>query len=90
MHNGNVVSTVNGNDFENLEYDKAMEFLKRLRTPHKVEFKRYDYRFDPFNNVWLSLPALRELGVCIEDPMLAVSTLIRYLAHSITFLIAVS
>lgn len=55
---------------ENLPCGEVISIVKRSRSPHNAVFLRYDYRFDPFNVMWRSLQELREMGVCVEDPLL--------------------
>lgn len=55
---------------EDLPFDDVIAKVKRARSPHNAVFLRYDFRYDPFAGVWRSLQELRELGVCVEDPLL--------------------
>lgn len=68
---GFLLSRINGELLEHLSFKDAMAKVLRSKSPHFAEFVRYDYRFDPFTNVWHSLEELREMGVCVEDPLLA-------------------
>jgi len=71
IHVGQILHSINGDIVENRPFDEVMAKIYRSKSPHKCEFLRYDFRFDPFASVWRSLAELREMGVCIEDPMFA-------------------
>jgi hypothetical protein len=68
---GFLLHRINGELVEHLSYDEAMGKVLRSKSPHFAEFIRYDYRFNPFTNEWRSLQELRDLGVCVEDPLFA-------------------
>lgn len=65
-----ILSKVNGESMEFHPYEEIMKRLSRAKSPNNGEFLRYDYRFNPFTNMWKSLQELRDEGVCVEDPML--------------------
>ena len=66
-----MLSRINGELVEHLTFEEAYGKVLRSKSPHFAEFQRYDYRFNPFNNLWFSLEELREMGVCVEDPLFA-------------------
>ncbi len=70
VHVGYILSAINGEPVENLPFEHVLNRVHRATSPHNAEFRRYDYRFDPFNSTWHSLAELRDLGVCVEDPLL--------------------
>jgi len=66
-----MLSRINGELVEHLPFEEAYGKVLRSKSPHFAEFLRYDYRFDPFTNNWNSLQELRDMGVCVEDPLFA-------------------
>lgn len=66
-----MLSRINGELIEHLPFKDAFAKVLRSKSPHFAEFLRYDYRFDPFTNNWNSLAELRDMGVCVEDPLFA-------------------
>ena len=66
-----MLSRINGELVEHLTFEEAYGKVLRSKSPHFAEFQRYDYRFDPFSNTWNSLADLRDMGVCVEDPLFA-------------------
>lgn len=66
-----MLSRINGELVEHLPFEEAYGKVLRSKSPHFAEFQRYDYRFDPFGNIWHSLAELRDMGVCVEDPLFA-------------------
>jgi uncharacterized protein len=66
---GYILSRINGELVEHLSSDDALRKVLRSKSPHFTEFLRYDYRYDPFTAQWHSLAELRDMGVCVEDPM---------------------
>lgn len=67
---GYILVKINGEHLEELPYDEVIARVRRARSPHNAVFMRYDYRYDPFEGIWRSLQELRDLGVCVEDPLL--------------------
>ncbi len=67
---GYILATINGEYVEDLPFAEVMSRVRRARSPHNAVFLRYDYRYDPFKGDWRSLQELREMGVCVEDPLL--------------------
>lgn len=67
---GLVLKAINGNDVEYLGYEEIVKTIAACASPHVAEFLRYDHRYDPFNGLWKSLQQLRDMGVCIDDPMI--------------------
>ena len=65
---GNILSSLNGVDVENLPYTEVINFFRILRPPHKAEFRRYDFKTDPVTREWVNLEQTRQLGVILEDP----------------------
>jgi ankyrin repeat protein len=61
---------LNGEAVELLPFDAVMRKISRSKSPHLAEFQRYDFRFNPISREWKSLDELRQIGVCLEDPML--------------------
>jgi hypothetical protein len=53
-----------------------LEIIKTAKHPHCAKFRRYDFRFEPFTGHWYSLPELREMGVCVEQPLIGIKELI--------------
>src|SRR4051794_28259392 len=51
--------------------------ISRAKSPHKAEFLRYDYRFNSIKQKWFSLNELRNIGVCLEDPMLEICNFVN-------------
>jgi hypothetical protein len=43
---GFILSKINDIDVEYMKYDDAMQVVRRQKSPHNVEFRRYDYRYD--------------------------------------------
>lgn len=80
VHVGFILSKINGEDVEFLPYEDVWSKIRTARPPHNAEFKRYDYRFDPFTSQWYSLQELRDLGVCVEDPLLQRMNFISFAA----------
>lgn len=72
VHAGFQLYSLNGHLLSEMSYEHLMAFVKRARSPHRVDFRRYDYKFDAFNGVWNSLQELRDMGECVADPMLMV------------------
>lgn len=70
VHVGYILSAINGESVEQLPYEHVLNRIHRATSPHNAEFRRYDYRFDPFTTSWHSLAELRQMGVCVEDPLL--------------------
>lgn len=68
---GNILSTVNGVDVEQMKYTEIMTLIKETKPPHRTEFRRYDYKIDPMDGSWVGLDRLRELGVLLEDPRIS-------------------
>ena len=68
---GFLLHRINGELVEHLPFKVALGKVLRSKSPHFAEFLRYDYRFNPFNNTWASLQELRDMGVCVEDPLFA-------------------
>ena len=66
----NVLYSLNKTYTESLDFEKIVILIKKEPPPHNVIFCRYDYRFDPFFDCWHTLGDLRDMGVCIDDPML--------------------
>lgn len=83
VHVGFLLHSVNGERMDKLPYDEVTKRIRRLKPPHKTEFIRYDYRFDPFTGVWTSVQDLRRMGVCIEDPLLQRTSFINLAAQGI-------
>ena len=77
---GHIMISINGENVENTPYNDVVTKLRTAKPPHKAEFKRYDYRYNPFENAWNSLQELRDEGVCVEDPMIQVTDFIRHAA----------
>eukprot|EP01038_Epipyxis_sp_PR26KG_P007566 gene7566-10307_t len=77
IHEGYILHRINGVLVEHITYSEVIFKLQRSKSPHEAEFKRYDYRFDPFSQVWRSLQELRDMGVCLEDPMLQIQEFIQ-------------
>jgi RNAse (barnase) inhibitor barstar len=75
VHMGYVLHSLNGFNLSQMTFEEVIAYVNKVRPPHKVDFRRYDYRFDPIENVWHTLPEVRELGTHVEDPMLTVSWL---------------
>jgi hypothetical protein len=66
----NVLYSLNKTYTESLDFEKIKILIKKEPPPHNVIFCRYDYRYDPFLDCWHTLGDLRDMGVCIDDPML--------------------
>lgn len=70
VHVGYLLQSVNNERFDTMPFEDVIKRVRKMKPPHKAEFRRYDFRYDPFNAQWNSLPELRAMGVCIEDPLL--------------------
>jgi hypothetical protein len=81
IHMGFMLQSINGHNLSQMSFDDCMSFVSRVRPPHKVDFRRYDYRFDPIENIWNTLPELREHGTHVEDPMLTVTVCNKYMDY---------
>jgi hypothetical protein len=66
-----VLYSLNATYTETLDFKQIQILIKKAPPPHKVIFCRYDYRYDPFYDTWRSLNQLRDMGVCIDDPMMS-------------------
>lgn len=66
-----VLYSLNKTYTETLDFKEIKNLIKKEKPPHNVIFCRYDYRYDPFYEVWRSLNELRNMGVCIDDPMIS-------------------
>lgn len=62
---------------ENLPWEDIGRILNTMKSPHKAEFVRYDYRYNPFKRMWYSLQELRDMGVCVDDPMISCADFIE-------------
>lgn len=60
IHLGHIIVVINEVAVEDMPYEEVLKVIKKFRSPHKVAFKRYDYRQDPITDQWLSLEELRE------------------------------
>lgn len=67
---GMILRSFNGHKVENKPFREIVEMITKAKSMHRTEWLRYDYRFDPFNQSWLSLAELREMGVVVENPLL--------------------
>lgn len=65
-----MLTRLNGEGVELLPFDAVIRKISRSKSPHIAEFQRYDFRFNPISQEWNSLEQLRQMGVCLEDPML--------------------
>jgi len=74
---GFILSAFMGEDVENLDYKSIIAKVKATKPPHKCEFKRYDYRFNPFTKLWQSLAELRAEGRAVEDPMISIAEFVN-------------
>lgn len=81
IHSGYILSAINDQYVENLPFAEVMNRIQRSKSPHRTEFKRYDYRYNPFDHIWNSLQELRDQGVCVENPMLQKMAFISYAAR---------
>jgi hypothetical protein len=61
IHLGNVMAVMNDLPVEDLPFEEVLALIKKFRSPHRVAFKRYDYRSDPITNMWVSLAELRDM-----------------------------
>ena len=61
IHLGHVMVVVNETAVEGLPYEEVVKIIDKFRSPHKVAFKRYDFRQDPITDKWLSLEELRDM-----------------------------
>ena len=71
VQSNNVLAQVNEYLCEDKPFEEIMLEIRRQPSPHLVIFRRYDYRYDPFRMAWFSLQDLRDMGVCIDDPMMS-------------------
>lgn len=76
VHLGYIITSINGIEVENLPFTEVINKIKMAKSPHHVVFRRYDYRFNPYAGIWMTLEDLRQKGVCIDDPLLITSRLI--------------
>lgn len=77
---GYILSRINNEYVELMDYEDVLVKISRSKSPQTAEFLRYDYRYNPFRSVWNSLAELREMGVCVEDPMLQRTSFINLAA----------
>jgi hypothetical protein len=61
VHLGNILVVINETPVEGLPFEDVLKVIDKFRSPHRVAFKRYDYRMDPITDKWLSLEELREM-----------------------------
>lgn len=71
VQSNNILAQINECVCEDLPFDEIMCEIKRQPSPHLVVFRRYDNRYDPFRMSWFCLQDLRDMGVCIDDPMIS-------------------
>jgi len=76
-----VLHSVNDVPCEEMPFDKVNILIKKQKPPHFAVFRRYDFRFDPFRQQWFTLQELREMGVCIDDPMISRSEFVQLAAR---------
>jgi len=74
---GFILSSFMSEDVENMEYKKILAKIRATKPPHKCEFKRYDFRFNPFTKLWQSLAELRAEGRAVEDPMISIAEFVN-------------
>ena len=67
---GYILSSINDLDVEYEPYQDVIKAIREAKPPHLAGFRRYDYRYDPFNVRWWTLPELRERRVFVDDPLL--------------------
>ena len=67
---GYILSRLNGERVDHLPYEEVIALIRKAKSPHKAVFLRYDYRFNAIRGEWNSLQELRDMGVCLEDPMI--------------------
>ena len=75
-----ILCSINDAQCEGLTFKEIIKEINLQKSPHLVEFKRYDFRFDPFRNAWFSLQDLRDMGVCIDDPMISKAEFVEFAA----------
>lgn len=68
IHVGDVLFTFNGKFMEGMDFIDIMKIVISSKPRQKVEFRRYDYRYDRMAGKWLSLAELRLMNVFIDDP----------------------
>jgi hypothetical protein len=61
IHLGHILSLINGVPVESLPFPEALDVIMNSKSPHRVVFRRYDYRSDPMTGQWFSLQQLRDL-----------------------------
>jgi hypothetical protein len=72
VHVGCVMTSLNGQDVEGLPFDDVLDTIRFTPSPHRVEFKRYDFSFDKVTGKWLPLAKMREMNTYVEDPLLRI------------------
>jgi hypothetical protein len=70
IHIGYILTKINQYAVESLPYSEVMKAIARSKSPHRIEVKRYDYRYNVFEKKWYSIDELRRNGVLIENPIL--------------------
>ena len=53
-----------------MPYLDVIMAIREAKPPHLAAFRRYDFRYDPFNLRWWTLPELRERKIFVDDPLL--------------------
>jgi hypothetical protein len=71
IQQGYILCTFNQTDVENMRFDEAQKLITTTKPPHRVTFKRYDYKLDALTATWYPLAELRSSGVYIEDPRIS-------------------
>lgn len=70
IHVGYILTKINQYSVEFLPFEEVNKCIIRSKSPHKIEVKRYDYRYNVVEQKWYSLTELRQSGVFIENPIL--------------------
>jgi hypothetical protein len=73
-----ILKKINQFSVENLPYGEVMKAIARSKSPHRIEVKRYDYRYNVFEKKWYSIDELRRNGVLIENPILRSKILVVF------------
>jgi ankyrin repeat protein len=73
---GYILSKFNNESVENIDSTILFNKIITSPSPHLCEFKRYDFRYDFFSETWNSLQTLRDLKICLDNPLLSISDFI--------------
>ena len=71
IQQGYILCSFNQTDVENMRFDEAQKLIMTSKPPHRVIFRRYDYKLNALTGEWHPFAELRASGVYIEDPRIS-------------------